>query len=134
MQSADQIETPFTTPVSLMAGLKEALDMIHAEGLPLVVARHERLSSHLRSRCEALGLPSFARENLSPTVVALDADGRGGDIVRQLYEQHGTVIAGSRNKLSGRVIRIGTMGCVSDEHIRTDLSHLEQTLRSIHAR
>jgi aspartate aminotransferase-like enzyme len=134
MESAGKDETPFTSSVSLIAGLKEALEMIHDEGLPEVLLRHERLSKRLRAGCEALGLPSFALEKLSNTVVALDAAGRGKEIVRRLYEQYGTVIAGSRNKLSGRVIRIGTMGCISDEDIRTDLSHLEQTLRSIHAR
>jgi aspartate aminotransferase-like enzyme len=134
MDSAEKTETPFTSSVSLIAGLKEALEMIHEEGLPQVLLRHERLSSDLRTRCEGLGLPSFARESLSRTVVALDAAGRGKEIVRHLYEQHGTVIAGSRNKLSGRVIRIGTMGCVTGEDIAVDLQHLEETLRSIHAR
>ena len=134
MESAGKTETPFTSAVSLIAGLKEALEMIHEEGLPQVLSRHERLSSRLRDRCAALGLPSFARENLSHTVVALDAASRGKEIVRHLYEQHGTVIAGSRNKLSGRVIRIGTMGCVTDEDIAADLDHLGETLRSIHAR
>jgi aspartate aminotransferase-like enzyme len=128
MESAGKTETPFTTPVSLMAGLSESLEMIHEEGLAAVLARHQRLSSMLRAGCEAMGLPSFARENLSHTVVAVEAAGRGKEIVRQMYERYGTVIAGSRNKLSGRVIRIGAMGCVSEEDIQTDLEQLKSCL------
>ncbi len=130
--AVERVETPFTTPVPLIAGLLEALEMIHEEGIPNVLARHRRLSSKLREGSEALGLRSFGDSNaLSPTVVALEVPPslNGADIVRRMYEQHGTVIAGSRNKLSGKVIRIGTMGYVRDEDIQTDLDHLNQTLQ-----
>ena len=114
-----------------MAGLKVALEMIHEEGLPKVLARHLRLSKALRAGCAALGLAGYGEEGaLSPTVVALQVPEKlnGGDIVKRLYEKHRTVIAGSRNKLSGRVIRIGTMGYLSEEDILTDLRHLEDVL------
>ena len=38
--SLDKGETPFTPPVPLMLGLREALAMIDEEGLPAVLARH----------------------------------------------------------------------------------------------
>ena len=128
----ENAETPFTPPVALMAGLSEALEMIHAEGLPVVLARHRRLSSALRAGCSALGLPPFVDSN-SSTVVVLDvpAQLKGGDIVRALYREHRTVIAGSRNKLEGRVIRIGTMGHFNAGDILTDLLHLESTLAGL---
>jgi len=126
--------TVFTTPVSLMAGLCEALEMIHEEGLPHVLARHCRLSSALRAGCEALGLYSFPQSPaISSTVVCLHVpEGlKGGDIVRGLYQRHGTVIAGSRNKLEGKVIRIGAMGHISGGDIITDLLHLEDVLPAL---
>jgi aspartate aminotransferase-like enzyme len=130
--SAEKMETPFTTPVALVAGLHEALAMIHEEGLPQVLARHRRLSTALRAGCAALGLPPFARTaDLSATVVCVrvpeDLDGK--EIVRGLYQRYRTVIAGSRNKLSGKVIRIGVMGQLTEGDIVTDLHYLEQTLR-----
>ena len=112
-----------------MNGFREALEMIHTEGLPEVLARHRRLSSALRAGCEALGFGIYGDSPLlSTTVVALEvpASLNGGDIVRRMYEQHKTVIAGSRNKLQGRVIRIGTMGHVHEGDILTDLLHLER--------
>ena len=126
--AAEETATAFTTPVSAVAGLKAALEMIHEEGLPQVIDRHRRLSRTLREGCAALGMPSFAREGFSDTVVALDVPGRGKEIVRAMYERYGTVIAGSRNKLSDRVIRIGTMGALNDDDIQTDLEQLASCL------
>jgi aspartate aminotransferase-like enzyme len=110
------------------------LEVIHEEGLLKVLARHTRLSSALRAGCAALGLASFPQQGiLSSTVVALHVpeNVKGSDIVRRLYKNHGTVIAGSRNILSGRVIRIGTMGSVQEGDIVTDLLHLEAVLTEL---
>jgi aspartate aminotransferase-like enzyme len=130
--SVKKDETPFTTPVALMVGLREALEMIHEEGLANVLDRHRRLSAELRAGCAALGLPNFGQGN-SNTVVCLETP-RGRDIVRLMYERHRTVIAGSRNKLDGKVIRIGTMGAVTAEDIRADIDQLAETLEALDAR
>ncbi|SPF45436.1 conserved hypothetical protein [Candidatus Sulfopaludibacter sp. SbA4] len=134
LSSLEESGTPFTTAVSMMAGLTEALEMIHEEGLPRVLDRHRRLAAALRSGCEALGLRSFPQsETVSSTVICLHVpEGlKGGDIVRGMYERHRTVIAGSRNKLEGKVIRIGAMGHIDAGDIFTDLLHLEETLRAL---
>src|SRR5258706_110500 len=55
----DKSETAFTPPLSLIAGLREALRMIDEEGLALVHARHQRLSAALRAGGEALRLTIF---------------------------------------------------------------------------
>jgi len=134
LASMEKSETAFTAPVSLVAGLCEALEMIHAEGLPNVLARHKRLSSALRVGGQALGLAEFARAPvLSSTVVAFKVpDGLDGSaIVKAMYQDHGTVIAGSRNRLQGRVIRIGTMGALDEGTILVDLAHLEAVLTAM---
>jgi aspartate aminotransferase-like enzyme len=131
LAAMEKSETAFTAPVNLVFGLCEALDMIHEEGLAHVLARHARLSAALRAGGAALGLSSFgSSSNASNTVVAFTVpEGLdGGKIVRALYEDHGSVIAGSRNRLSGRVIRIGTMGSLNEGTILTDLSHLAAAL------
>ncbi|MGX0963958.1 aspartate aminotransferase-like enzyme [Bradyrhizobium japonicum] len=131
LKSAEQNETAFTAPVSLIYGLREALTMMHEEGFANVLARHKKLSAALRAGGAALGLADFCRdEPRSNTVVVFKVpDGlEGGAIVRQLYQDHRTVIAGARNRLSGRVIRFGTMGALSAGTILTDLLHLEDAL------
>ena len=127
-------ETPFTPPVSLVLGLREATAMIEEEGLPAVLERHHRLSAALRAGCAALGLPMFPTAPIfSPTVTAarVPAGLDGSAIVRHMHARYRTVIAGQRTKLSGRVIRFGTMGWVDDGDILTDLQHLECTLRDL---
>lgn len=127
-------ETPFTPPVSLVLGLREATAMIEEEGLPAVLERHRRLSAALRAGCVALGLPMFpSAPILSPTVTAarVPAGLDAAAIVRHMHARYNTVIAGQRTRLSGRVIRFGTMGWVDDGDILTDLHHLECTLRDL---
>jgi aspartate aminotransferase-like enzyme len=134
LKSAEQNETAFTAPVSLIYGLREVLTMMHEEGFANVLARHKRLASALRAGGAALGLADFCNDGpRSSTVVVFKVpDGlEGGAIVRQLYQDHRTVIAGARNRLSGRVIRFGTMGALSDGTILTDLLHLEDALAKL---
>lgn len=131
--SLDKAETPFTPPVSLLLGLREALRMIDEEGLPTVLARHRRLAAALRAGVAALDVALFPQEAISDTVTVMrvPAGLEGGAITRHLYERYRTVIAGSRTHLSGKLIRIGTMGHVTDTDILTDLHHLESTLADL---
>jgi aspartate aminotransferase-like enzyme len=127
-------ETAFTAPVSLVAGLVEALRMIDEEGLPAVFERHWRCGEAMRAGGTALGLEIFTRGGtLSDTVTVFRAPGpiEGGAIVRRLYEAYHTVIAGARNRLQGKVFRIGTMGAIDAPDILTDLHYLECALRDL---
>jgi len=131
--SADKSETPFTPPVSLILGLREALAMIEEEGLPAVLRRHARLSAALRAGFVALGFPMFPAGHFSSTVtVGVVPEGLDGStIVRHMYANYRTVIASQRTKLDNRVIRIGTMGFVGPEDILADLHYLERTIRDL---
>jgi aspartate aminotransferase-like enzyme len=130
-------ETAFTPPVSLIRGLHVALQMIHDEGLAKVLVRHARLANALRAGVNALGLATFtSAKRLSNTLsvfrVPEGLDGK--KIVKLLADKHGTIIAGARNKLDGKVIRIGTMGWIGDGDILTDLHHLEDVLAELGSR
>jgi aspartate aminotransferase-like enzyme len=137
LNSIETDETPFTSPVSLMAGLLESLELMHEEGLPNVLKRHHNLASAFRRGAVALGFQIYGQpDSLSDTVVALRVpEGiNGGDIVRRLYQEHHTVIAGSRNKLNGLVIRVGTMGDFDLSDVLTDLMYLEEALQHLGAK
>lgn len=128
--NAERSETPFTTPVAHVFGLHEALTMMHEEGLANVLARHQRLSAKLRTGGVALGLRAFGDPGAySPTVVCFEVPEpwSGREILRAM-KRRGSVIAGSRNKLDGRVIRIGAMGALDDSDVETDLRHLAESL------
>jgi len=133
--SLDRDETPFTPPVTLVYGLLEALRMIDEEGMSNVLRRHSRLAAALRAGVQALGLELYSQPNTSSaTVVAMKVPQGldGGSIVHHLREHYHTVIAGARHpRQTGKVIRIGTMGMISETDIITDLRHLEATLRDL---
>jgi len=127
-------QTSFTTPVTLMAGLCRALSMINEEGMENVLARHRLISDGLRAGGTALGLPLFTTAPLvsnSVTVLSMPAQLDGNAVVRHMHEHFNTVIAGARNRLAGKVIRIGTMGHVSQADILTDLDYLEATFKAL---
>ncbi|WP_424814377.1 pyridoxal-phosphate-dependent aminotransferase family protein [Roseococcus sp. YIM B11640] len=134
LAAAEKQETPFTPSVSHVAALHAALGLIETETLPRVLARHRRLADALRAGGAALGLREFTQAALrSATVVVFEVPQglAGGDIVRLMYQRHAAVIAGARNRLQGRVIRIGVMGGHDEATILTDLLQLESVLREL---
>ena len=129
--SHDKGESTYTPAISLVYGLDVALDMINEEGLDNVLDRHARLSRGMKAGAAALGLRNFATAEMQSNTVACFHVPEGLDgtrLIRRLYEKHRTVIAGARNRLQGKIIRIGTMGAIGDGDILTDLMHLEDVL------
>ncbi len=133
--SLDKGETPFTPPVTLIYGLLEALHMIDEEGLKNVIERHRRIGAARRAGAQARGRELYTQPGTaSNTVTAMKVPQGlvGGTIVQHLRERYRTVIAGARAaRQTGKVIRIGTMGMVSEGDILTDLRHLESTLKDL---
>lgn len=126
--------TAFTTPVTLMAGLNEALTMIHEEGLKKVLKRHQKLADGMRAGGAALGLPLFTQSALvsnSVSVFSMPEGLDGNAVVKHMHDTFNTVIAGACNWLAGKVIRIGTMGDLSEADILTDLEQLEATFNAL---
>lgn len=127
-------QTAFTPPVTLIAGLHEALTMIHEEGLDNVIARHAKLAAALQAGGDAIGLKMFPTAPMTSDTVTVFTVPDGVDgvaIVKNMHADHGSVIAGSRNALRGKIIRIGTMGIVTGDDIVMDLEHLEATLSGL---
>ena len=134
--SYDKGESTFTPAISLVYGLDAALDMIGEEGFPNVLARHARLARGMKAGAAALGLANFATVPLadqSNTVACFHVpEGLDGTrLIRRLYEKHRTVIAGARNQLQGRMIRIGTMGAIAEGDILSDLLHIGDVLAEL---
>ena len=135
--NADRGEPTYTAPVSMMNALHEALAMIGEEGLDAALARHRRLSSALAAGAAALGFSVFPKGTPSPTLVVLLAP-EGIDataLIDRLADGYNTIVAGTRfEDLKHRMVRIGTMGAVSDGDILTDLHHLASAVRDLGGR
>jgi aspartate aminotransferase-like enzyme len=124
-------QTPWTPPVSIVNGLDVALDEYERTGARAVEERHERYARAIRACAQALGLEIYSREGAhSVTVVAIHVpEAIGADAIRKtLREQRGIVIGGGQTSLKGKIIRIGTMGDLSQADILVVLGALETAL------
>lgn len=107
-------QTAWTPAISLVLGLSEVLDRLHAEGLDAAYARQARLAAATRAALEALGFRLVARTAPSPALTAAFAP-EGVDaaaLVRRLRDEHGIVVSGGQGDLKGRILRIGHLGYV----------------------
>ena len=126
-----QGQTPWTPPVSVAYGLEAGIRRYHAEGASNVYARHERYARAIRAAAGALGLELFSQPGAhSVTVVALrlPASLSADNIRRALREDCGVVIGGGQQDLKGKILRIGTMGALSQTDILGAIGALEIVL------
>ena len=123
-------DSPFTPAVGLFLGLDVALDMIEAEGIEDVFARHALLARATRAGVAALGLELFGdpdeRANVV-TAVELPDTIDGGKVPGALRKL-GITANGGQNQLKGKIIRIAHCGYFGAFDILTSLSGLEMVL------
>jgi aspartate aminotransferase-like enzyme len=125
-------QTPWTPPLSLAYALDVALDRYNAEGPANVWARHERYTRAIHAAAGALGLAIFSQPGAhSVTVTAISVpEGVDGNAIRKaLRTKFNVVIGGGQGKLVGKIIRIGTMGDLSNDDVLGALDALEGEMR-----
>jgi aspartate aminotransferase-like enzyme len=130
-------QTPWTPPVSIVFALDAALEAFERTGAAAVHDRHARYARAIRAASEALGLELFSREGAhSPTVVAIRVpDGIDADAIRTaLRASRGVVIGGGQKELKGKIIRVGTMGDLTQTDVLGALGALEIALLEAGAR
>jgi len=124
--------TAYTPGVSLFFGLEAALDLMLAEGLDNVYARHRLLGRAARAGVRALGLELLPVEEAacSPVVTAVKAPaGMNADDLRKLLlDRYGILFAGGQAQLKGKIFRIAHMGYADRLDVLTSLAALEMGL------
>jgi len=102
-----------TAPISMVHALREALRLIHEEGLENRFARHEENHQALVAGLTALGLEMFAQEGYRlPMLNAVRIpDGvEDAPVRRALLDKYGIEIGGGLGDYKGKIWRIGLMG------------------------
>lgn len=119
-----------TAPISMLYGLREALRLVHEEGLSARIARHQLNSDALLAGLHKLGLlPLPAAGHRLPMLNCVTLPDRIDEaLVRsQLLNNYGIEIGGGLGPLRGRVWRIGLMGeSCREAHVLTLLNALEE--------
>ena len=127
-------QPPYTPSVSVMFALDLALEKILNEGMGSVFERHAEAGAATRSGVKKLGLTLFADEVVaSNTVTAVNVpDGVDGTrLLGLMREEHGVVLAGGQQSLSGKIFRIGHMGYTTSEDIDGALAALAEVLPKV---
>jgi aspartate aminotransferase-like enzyme len=124
---------PFTPPVNLFFGLQAALQMMKAEGLEHIFARHHRHTAATRAAMKAMGLPLFAPDHAaSPAITAVAPVGVEAEQLRSVIKkQFDIAMAGGQDHLKGKIFRIGHLGFVCDRDILSAISALEAALQQL---
>jgi aspartate aminotransferase-like enzyme len=133
-QRKDPPNSPFTPPVTLLAALDVALEMILEEGIEDVYARHALLARATRTGVQAIGLELFGDPDEKANVVtaiALPDTIDGGQVPKVLRDRYGITANGGQNQLKGKILRIAHCGYFGAFDILTTLSGLEMTLREL---
>jgi len=125
-------DTPWTPAISLIIGLKESLKIMLAKGIEHFTAGHRANAEKLRADAQKMGLELYADPACASnavTMIKVPAGVDGKELLKQIRAKHNIVIAGGQGKeLSGKVIRIATMGAVGPAEIQAGLSAVEEVL------
>lgn len=123
--------TPFTPPVNMFFGLQVTLQMMKAEGLENVFARHKRLMTTTRAAVQALGLPLYAADDCaSPAITSVmpPAEVDAQKVRTLMKKRFDIALADGQDHLKGKIFRIGHLGFVCDRDILAAISSLEVVL------
>src|SRR5216117_868889 len=126
-------EFPYTPATVLLFGLREALAMLHEEGLANVFARHARLAEACRRAVQALGLAILCRkpEEYSNTLTAVvmphgfDSDA----FIRHAAQRLDMSLGVGLGAVKGTVFRIGHLGSLNELELLGGLAGVELMLK-----
>jgi alanine-glyoxylate transaminase/serine-glyoxylate transaminase/serine-pyruvate transaminase len=124
---------PYTPATNLLYGLREALAILHEEGLPNVFRRHQRHGEATRAAARAWGLEIVcedAREYSGSLTAIFTPEGHDADRLRTLIlDRFDMALGTGLGKLAGKVFRIGHLGSFNDLMLAGTLCGVEMGLR-----
>ncbi len=124
---------PYTPSTNLLYGLSEACDMLLAQGLPAVFARHQRWAAGVRAGVQAWGLEIQCQDASvhSPVLTGvMTPPGLDADVLRKLIHTRFDCSLGTGlGKVKGRMFRIGHLGDSNDLTLIATLAACEMGLK-----
>lgn len=124
---------PYTPATNMLYALDTALDLLYAEGLENVFARHERHGEATRRAVRAWGLEVQCEDprHLSPVLTAVRLpEGHSANALRAtILERFNMSLGNGLGRLNDRVFRIGHLGDIGDLQVLGTLTGVEMGLR-----
>ena len=120
---------PYTPATNLLYGLKEAINMLHEEGLDNVFKRHEKHALATRAAVQAWGFENVCKEEKDfsnvLTAVMLPENHNADNLRRIILENLNMSLGGGLSKFAGKIFRIGHLGDFNDLMLMGTLNGLE---------
>ena len=125
-------DTPFTSAITLVIGLKKAIETINKKGADKTIAEHENMAKAFREACKAMGLEIFSKHP-SSAVTGVNAPSgiSADDIIKLLKTEFSVTFAGGQDFLKGKIFRGAHMGGIDAEHTIESIKALEQALTKL---
>jgi alanine-glyoxylate transaminase/serine-glyoxylate transaminase/serine-pyruvate transaminase len=124
---------PYTPATNLLMGLREAIAMLHEEGLDNVFRRHARHGEATRQAARAWGLEiqcADPREYSNSLTAVVMPQGQSADGLRaHILKRFNLSLGNGLSKLNDRVFRIGHLGDFNDLMLAGTLSGVEMGMR-----
>ncbi|MGA2639228.1 aminotransferase class V-fold PLP-dependent enzyme [Methylocella sp.] len=109
---------PYTPPLPLLYGLREALKIINEEGLENIFERHHRLAGGVRAAVKAWGLQPCAKDPkwYSDTVTAIVVPPafNAAEVISTAYRRYNLSLGAGLSQVAGKVFRIGHLGDLNE--------------------
>ena len=122
-------DTPFTSAVSTVIALDEALKIILQTGVPQRIQRCALMAQATRAAMQALGLTLFSkRPSNGVTAVNVPSGVDGKQLTQVMYDVSRVMVAGGQGEMAGKIFRVAHMGYISPEDILVGVKALEQAL------
>lgn len=122
-------DTPFTSAITLVIGLKKAVETMNAKGIDNVIAEHQSQARAFRDAMKAVGLGIFSKSPSSAVTGVSTPDGMDADaLIKLLKTEYGVTFAGGQEALKGKIFRCAHMGGIDKEHTFEAIKALEEAL------
>lgn len=126
---------PYTPPVGLIHGLSKSCEMLLAEGIDNVFARHHRIAEGVRAAVAAWGMklcavrPEFYSDSVSAIRFPEGFD--GNRFVSHALDQYQVAFGTGLGEVAGKVFRIGHLGSLTDGMALLGLSVAEMAMADL---
>lgn len=126
---------PYTPAVGLLNGLKVSTEMLLAEGLENVFARHNRIATGIRAAVGAWGLKLCATsEDLYSDTVSAIRTPDGFDatsVVTHAAKKYDVAFGVGLGEVAGKVFRIGHLGSLTDVMALSGIATAEMVMADL---
>lgn len=123
---------PWTPAINVMFSLQAALRKIDRIGLDNCLKHYAKLAGGLRAALKALGLKLFTEEKATSNVLTVFYAPEGiapKEIVAEMRNKYGILIAGGQEQFAATLLRITTIGAIGERDLIGTVGLLEMILK-----